>query len=81
MRLQVHTINETLFDDEVRSITVPTEDGEITILENHLPIVTVVRPGDITVIDKSGSYATISFSSYGFLEVRPEQDGVILLAS
>lgn len=81
MRLRIHSIEETLFDGEVKSITVSTEDGEITVLENHLPIVTVVRPGRVMIVDRADKQADIILTSYGFLEVRPEHEGVVLLAA
>ena len=80
MRLSIHTIEKTLFDDEIKSITVMTEEGEITVLKNHVPLVTRVKPGIVTVIDKKGELHRIDFSLSGFLEIRPEDQGVVLLA-
>ena len=54
MKLAIHTIEKTLFDGDVKSLTLPTEAGEITVLENHLPLVTLIRPGPRKIIDKSG---------------------------
>lgn len=80
MKLAVHTIEKTLFDGDVTSITIKTEAGEITVLENHLPLVTLTRPGFVRVVDRAGKVSTIDMSSFGFLEVRPENEGAILLA-
>ena len=82
MKLQIHTIEKTLFDGDIQSVTLATETGEITVLENHLPLVTLVRPGIVQILDKDGKKHIIIFSSYesGFLEVRPEHEGITLLA-
>ena len=82
MKLQIHTIEKTLFDGDIQSVTLATETGEITVLENHLPLVTLVRPGIVQILDKDGKKHIINFSSYesGFLEVRPEHEGITLLA-
>ena len=80
MRLAIHTIEKTLFDGDVTSITLPTEVGEITVLENHLPLVTLTRPGSVRTVDRVGKISTIDVGSFGFLEVRPENEGAILLA-
>lgn len=80
MKLQIHTIEKTLFDGEIKSLTLPTEAGEITVLENHEPLITLARPGIVRVVDKDEKTHTIDFGSYGFLEVKPENEGLTLLA-
>ena len=81
MKLAIHTIEKTLFDGDVKSLTLPTEAGEITVLENHLPLVTLIRPGPIKIIDKSGKERIIDFGSFGFLEVKPENEGTTILSA
>ncbi|MDO8500114.1 MAG: F0F1 ATP synthase subunit epsilon [bacterium] len=81
MKLQIHTIEKTIFDGDIKSLTLPTEAGEITVLENHLPLVTLTRPGLIRIIDKSNKESIINFSSFGFLEVKPEKEGVTLISA
>jgi len=81
MKLQIHTIEKTLFDGDIKSLTLPTEEGEITVLENHLPLVTLIKPGIIRVVDKSDKTSIIDFGSFGFMEVKPENEGITLLAS
>lgn len=80
MKLAIHTIEKTLYDGDIKGLTVPTGVGEITVLENHLPLVTITKPGLIRVLDKSDEEHIIEFGSLGFLEVRPENGGVILFA-
>lgn len=81
MKLRVHTIEKTLFDGDIRGLTLPTESGEITVLEHHVPLVTLTKPGLLKVIDKDGKTRIIDFSTFGFLEVRPEHEGIVLLAA
>lgn len=81
MKLRVHTIEKTLFDGDIKSLTLPTESGEITVLENHLPLVTLTKPGLLKVIDKDEKTHIIDFGTFGFLEVRPGDEGITLLAS
>ena len=80
MKLHIHTIEKTLFDGEVKSLTLNTETGEITVLENHLPLISLVKPSLIRVIDKADKTSIINFGSFGFLEVKPENEGITLLA-
>lgn len=80
MRLSIHTIEKTLFDGEIKSVTLQTDIGEITVLENHIPVVALTKPGLIRIIDMDDKKHIIDFGSFGFLEVRPENAGVVLLA-
>ncbi len=48
-KLKILTPDTKLFSGEVASFTVPTQAGEITVLRNHAPLVTVVSIGEIVV--------------------------------
>lgn len=79
MHCAIHTIEKTLFDGEIKSINLPTKNGEITVLENHLPIITQTLPGVIHLLDVSGTSSAITINTDGFLEVLPENKGVAVL--
>lgn len=53
-KLKILTPDTKLFDGEVESFTVPTQSGEITILKNHAPLITLISIGEIKVKTKSG---------------------------
>ncbi|MCG2694050.1 ATP synthase F1 subunit epsilon, partial [Candidatus Parcubacteria bacterium] len=76
IQLKIVTPEGTTFQDEVSSITLPTKMGEITILPNHIPLITVVVPGEI-IAKKEGKEEYLSVST-GFLEVN--NNNVTLLA-
>lgn len=58
MKLTVLNLKETLFDGIVQSITIPAETGELTILQNHVPLITALRHGTISALTaKSERYA------------------------
>ena len=80
MRLTIHTIESTLFNRDVLSMTISTESGEITVLEHHAAIVSLVRPGRIKIIEPQGREEIVQFETSGFLEVEPENRGVTILA-
>ena len=79
MKLSIHTLQKTLFSGEVEKIIARTTAGEITVLDNHLPIVTPLEGPELKIIDKSGKCDIIKVGS-GFIEVRP-QSRVIVLAN
>jgi F-type H+-transporting ATPase subunit epsilon len=47
--LSVITPEQTVFEGEAESISVPSLDGEITILENHAPIIALLSSGEMAV--------------------------------
>jgi F-type H+-transporting ATPase subunit epsilon len=49
-------------------ITLPTPDGEITLLPHHIPLVTLVAPGELRLV--KGSETTPIAVSGGYLEVQ-----------
>ena len=76
MKLSVYTIQNTLFEGEVEKIIAKTAMGEITVLENHLPLITLLQ-GPVIEIEKEGRRELIPVES-GFLEVQPESEVVVL---
>ena len=77
MKLAVHTMRKTVFAGESARITAPTPLGEITILENHEPYVTMLAPGEFRYEDESGQEAAVPIRG-GFLEVRRDSDVRVL---
>ena len=77
MHLSIYSIEETLFEGKVESISLPTPLGEITILENHLPIISLINPGEIRFILENNQQKSFRFPG-GIVEVRPESEVVIL---
>lgn len=49
MNLKLVTLGGIKLDEMVYSVTIPTIDGEISVLPSHEPLVTVARDGVITV--------------------------------
>ncbi len=68
--LSVVTATGTVAEGPVLSVTIPTTDGEITVLPEHAPIVSVIRPGVITTrTEKDEQHLAVSG---GFLRVSGE---------
>lgn len=47
LHLQIITPDQTVFESDVESVTLPTGDGEITVLAHHIPLVTTAVPGSL----------------------------------
>ena len=62
--------------EEVDQITLPTMEGEITVLPNHVPLIAVLKPGEVFI--KGGKEEIALAVSGGFIEVLA--DKVVVLA-
>lgn len=73
---EITTPERIVYKDEVDQITLPTEMGEITILPNHIPLVSVLRPGEMRII-KNGQETVLAVAG-GFIEVEPKNRVIVL---
>ncbi|MBN1190728.1 MAG: F0F1 ATP synthase subunit epsilon [Dehalococcoidales bacterium] len=76
IKLEIVTAERVVFSDDVDIVTAPGKDGELGILPQHAPLMTVLNPGEL-VARKSGDEYVMAISG-GFLEVRAGR--VIVLA-
>lgn len=76
MHLTITTIDTVLFRGTATSVTVPTVAGEVTILPMHMPIVSLVAKGTITV--KGGDGIKTFHAQKGFLKVGKNETIVLL---
>lgn len=67
LKLEIVTPEEKVYSEEVDQVTLPTSTGEITVLPTHLPLVTQIIPGEITV-KKSGKLSHL-VTGEGFAEI------------
>ncbi len=63
-------------NDQIEQVTAPTTTGEITILPNHTPLVTILNPGEL--IFKQGEETHNFAVAGGFLEMKENNQLVIL---
>ncbi len=68
LNIKVTTPEGVIFEDNVDSATIPTQMGEITVLPNHIPLVSALQHGEI-VLKKGGKKEYLSVST-GFIEVN-----------
>ena len=78
MQLLIAKVDETLFGGEVYSVTLPTKDGEMTILGEHMPLATVLKEGIIRVRRERDSQFEEFPVVSGVLEVTREGAVVLL---
>jgi F-type H+-transporting ATPase subunit epsilon len=65
-----------MFNGEVDHVVVPGSEGEFGVMPNHAPVMSVIKPGALRVID--GGVERRIFVNGGFADVTPE--GLTVLA-
>lgn len=76
MQIHIAKVNGVLYSGEAESLTAPGEAGEVTILANHVPLVTNLKPGRLTVHKSDGD--EVFKIEKGILEVTAEGATVLL---
>lgn len=76
-KLEIVSPERLLFSAVVKSVTVPGAEGYFTVLGDHAPLMTTLRPGFVTVLDTAG-ISHVYFVRGGFADVSPE--GLTILA-
>jgi F-type H+-transporting ATPase subunit epsilon len=74
--LIITKIDGPVFDGDALSVTLPGEEGEVTILAGHEPLITRLKTGIITVMSDAGK--TVHPIESGVLEVANNTVTVLL---
>ena len=75
LKLEIVTPERKVIDAEVDSVTVPTASGEAGILANHAPLISALKPGVLTFVDK-GHSERMAIST-GFVEISSNKVSVL----
>ena len=76
LKIEIVSPERLVLSEVVTSVTVPGTEGYFTVMDDHAPFMTTLRPGFITV-NRSGQ-DEIFFVKGGFADVSPE--GLTILA-
>ncbi len=71
MKLYIYSLENIIYEGEADVITLPTQDGEISVLENHIPLISSLKKGEIRI--KNGNENQQFPISGGFAEVKPKR--------
>lgn len=77
IKFEIVTPERVVLKEEIMQVTVPTKAGEITVLPNHIPLVSSLMSGVVYLKKRNGEDEVMSISG-GFLEVLKNK--VVILA-
>jgi len=73
LQLKIVTPEKLILEEKVESVTLPTTEGEITILADHIPLIASLASGDI-VSFVNGEHVPVAVVG-GFVEVKNNENG------
>jgi len=88
MRLEIYSLQRILFEGDASSVNCKTAQGEVTVLENHEPFISMLEEGPIKVVAGSGTAPGNAASPRGeqvfpvkggFIEVTPQHTVRVLV--
>jgi len=75
INLKIITLEKIAYEGEADQVTLPTMDGEITILANHVPLISLLKHGELIIKNNDEE---ISMAIYkGFVEFK--ENKIIIL--
>jgi F-type H+-transporting ATPase subunit epsilon len=73
--LEIITPTKVVLSEEVDEVTLPTVNGEISILPNHIDLLTKIKPGEMT-IHRNGKIELFAITG-GFLEISSNHVNIL----
>ncbi|MBI5732434.1 F0F1 ATP synthase subunit epsilon [Candidatus Jorgensenbacteria bacterium] len=78
MKINALTLKGIAFKGEAESLNVKTLSGEITVLDHHRPLISVLTKGEITITTPDRKKTSIHARS-GFLEIGNTNEVTLLI--
>src|ERR1035437_6576410 len=75
LALDIITPTKVVLSEEVDEVTIPTTDGEISILPNHVNLLTKIAPGEMVI--RKGTKTDLFAITGGFLEISNNHVNVL----
>ena len=77
-KIEIISPEEIIFSDEAKMVTLPSYEGDMSILKNHISIITFLRPGIIKVQKNDENFKEF-FVQDGTVEYF--NDGLVVLSA
>ncbi|MDE2399831.1 MAG: ATP synthase F1 subunit epsilon [Patescibacteria group bacterium] len=78
LKLKIITPEKLILEEMVDQVSLPTTEGEITILPDHIPLISGLASGDVVAVT-GGEYVPMAVVG-GFIEVKKGDTGITEVA-
>ncbi len=78
LKLKIVTPERLILEELVDQVSLPTTEGEITVLPNHVPLITSLVSGDVVAVT-SGEHVPMAVAG-GFIEIKTNDERVTEVA-
>ncbi|MES2315433.1 MAG: ATP synthase F1 subunit epsilon [Patescibacteria group bacterium] len=78
LKLKIVTPERLILEEMVDQVSLPTTEGEITVLPDHIPLVVGLKSGDVVAVS-GGEHIPMAVAG-GFLEVKKNPEGITEVA-
>ncbi len=75
LKLEIVTPEAKIYSEDVEMVTLPGTEGEMGIYPNHVPLMTQIKPGEITVL-KGGQQYFLAVGE-GFVEITGDRVAIM----
>jgi F-type H+-transporting ATPase subunit epsilon len=76
--VQILALDRVIFEGKAIALSVPGQEGELQVLAEHAPLISLLTEGDMVIQKEDGTSQTIPVAG-GVLKVNPEE--VVALVS
>ncbi len=76
IKIEIVSPEKLVLSEEAQSVSVPGQEGYFTVMGEHAPVMSILKPGFISVLSTSGTQTY--YVQGGFADISP--DGVTILA-
>ncbi|MDO8574427.1 MAG: hypothetical protein Q7R86_02270 [bacterium] len=78
MELKILSLRGIEYEGKINSLNIGTTSGEITVLDYHRPLITILKKGTAIIKDVKDKRTELKIDS-GFLEVGPDNQVNVLI--
>jgi F-type H+-transporting ATPase subunit epsilon len=75
LKLEIVTPEEKIYSEDVEMVTLPASEGEIGIYPKHVPVLTILKPGELRVL-KNGRETSMAVGE-GFVEIKGDAVSIL----
>jgi F-type H+-transporting ATPase subunit epsilon len=75
LRLEIVTPEATAYSEDVEMVTLPGSEGELGVFPNHVPLLTILKPGELRVV-RNGRASSLAVGE-GFIEITADSVSVL----